>query len=83
MITSDKYGRCLHAHISLGTTSDDRFMPRSGMTSCIYTTFFKTIILTIKFFCHHKTWHISKSFNIIIEIPTHKESHEIEFIVED
>lgn len=24
---NDKYGRCLHAHISLGTTSDDRFMP--------------------------------------------------------
>lgn len=27
METSDKYGRCLHAQISLGTTSDDRFMP--------------------------------------------------------
>lgn len=27
MEASDKYGRCLHAKISLGTTSDDRFMP--------------------------------------------------------
>lgn len=27
METSDKYGRSLHAQISLGTTSDDRFMP--------------------------------------------------------
>lgn len=27
MSSMDKYGRCLHAHISLGTTSDDRFMP--------------------------------------------------------
>ncbi len=27
MSDSDKYGRCLHAQISLGTTSDDRFMP--------------------------------------------------------
>lgn len=27
MENSDKYGRCLHAHISLGTTSDDRFIP--------------------------------------------------------
>jgi len=27
MSQSDKYGRCLHAQISLGTTSDDRFMP--------------------------------------------------------
>ena len=27
MSNQDKYGRCLHAHISLGTTSDDRFMP--------------------------------------------------------
>ncbi len=27
MSSQDKYGRCLHAHISLGTTSDDRFMP--------------------------------------------------------
>lgn len=24
---SDKYGRCLHAQISLGTSSDDRFIP--------------------------------------------------------
>lgn len=28
MSNQDKYGRCLHAKISLGTTSDDRFMPR-------------------------------------------------------
>lgn len=28
MANTDKYGRCLHAHISLGTTSDDRFMPK-------------------------------------------------------
>lgn len=27
MSSSDKYGRCLHAQISLGTSSDDRFMP--------------------------------------------------------
>lgn len=27
MEQSDKYGRSLHAHMSLGTTSDDRFMP--------------------------------------------------------
>lgn len=27
MEANDKYGRCLHAKISLGTTSDDRFMP--------------------------------------------------------
>lgn len=27
MSQTDKYGRCLHAKISLGTTSDDRFMP--------------------------------------------------------
>lgn len=27
MQNSDKYGRCLHAQISLGTTSDDRFLP--------------------------------------------------------
>jgi hypothetical protein len=27
MSNSDKYGRCLHAQISLGTSSDDRFMP--------------------------------------------------------
>lgn len=27
MSSQDKYGRCLHAKISLGTTSDDRFMP--------------------------------------------------------
>lgn len=26
-MSQDKYGRCLHAKISLGTTSDDRFMP--------------------------------------------------------
>ena len=26
-MTSSKYSRSLHAHISLGTTSDDRFMP--------------------------------------------------------
>lgn len=28
MSSQDKYGRCLHAKISLGTTSDDRFMPK-------------------------------------------------------
>jgi len=27
MNNPDKYGRSLHARISLGTTSDDRFMP--------------------------------------------------------
>ena len=26
MSNTDKYGRCLHAQISLGTTSDDRFL---------------------------------------------------------
>lgn len=45
MNESRKYGRSLHAQISLGTTSDDRFMPNG------YVTFFaemESLILTEK-----------------------------------
>lgn len=33
MELSQKYCRSLHAHISLGTTSDDRFMPKGYVKS--------------------------------------------------
>ena len=33
MTISEKYQRSLHAHISLGTTSDDRFMPAGYVRS--------------------------------------------------
>ena len=40
----EKYSRSLHAHISLGTTSDDRFMPKGYIAAFVN----KPLVLTEK-----------------------------------